>query len=185
MTPNELQKRLDQVTALAKTEAEAIGFLPRAAYQDAHEGGRMRLVHDGDDVLSFAVVGAIHPHRRIFQACTREDARREHIATNALAFLIGQDHRQGVLSHVAHVAEDLDAVLFWQRLGFGTIGELNRQNTRGRRILVMVKPTPAADSLRIWCEAQPQYHERRKLAAAAGMADAYDAHLYRTWLTNQ
>lgn len=182
MSPNKLENAIKHVEALAKTEAEAIGFLPRAAYHDAAATGRLYIAHAADDVWGFAVVGARKKHRRIYQACVRVDVRREHIATMAINHLLRGDSDAGVLSHVAHVAEELDAVLFWQQLGFRVLGELDRANTRGRRILCLVRPTPAASELKQWYDAHPELDAQRKLAVMAGMADAFDDHQYNRWL---
>lgn len=185
MTPTPIEKLIDHIATLATAEADALGFIPRQAYHEAAAQGRLHVATADGEPMNFCLLGAKKPHRRVYQAWTAPDHRRQGRQVALFETATEHDHETGILDHVAHVAEDLDAVLYWQAIGFRPVGQVDRATTRGRKVLVMVRPTAAAAEYMTWRKNLPDLDTRRKIAAMAGCLDAFEEHLYAQWITSR
>jgi len=104
----------------SKLDANSIGWLPHAAYDNRHDRGEILTLHRNDDLVGFVLMSRPSPYGelRCLQIWVRRDARMIlHGRT-----LINKLEEIGRLRHCSCLrlwcAQDLAANLFWELLGF-------------------------------------------------------------------
>ena len=132
-TPNTLKcvltKNLDDTkkrSALAfcysasKVDANAIGWLPKQAYDNRHDRGELLTLFNNDDLVGFILMSRPSPYGelRCLQIWVRRDARmmiHGRALTDRLEEIAAERHCWLLR---LWCAEDLAANLFWEALGF-------------------------------------------------------------------
>lgn len=123
-------KFLEHLSGLHKHE---LGFLPRLAYAQAVELGRVFLCFENGDPCGYAIHGPALRETKIYQVVVTDDCRRiEHGTALVEAVRLYADADRA-FSLSCHVAEDLDAVQFWQAIGLQIVGERCRRQDRKRK----------------------------------------------------
>ena len=135
---------LSEIVALADSEKEALSFLPRTAYKDAIERGRlvgMFSVREGDtELVGFIIFSGIYPNAKIQQIVVNKNHRCERIATSLLHEVISQLEVQGYLTLTAEIASDLSvAQAFYERNGFVAKRSRKGGRVRKRQITIRVR----------------------------------------------
>lgn len=123
-------KFLEYLSARYKHE---LGFLPRTAYAQAVELGRVLLCFENGDPCGYAIHGPARRETKIYQVVIADDCRRiEHGTALVEAVRLYADAaRAHALS--CHVAEDLEAVHFWSAIGLSQNGSRCRRKDKQRR----------------------------------------------------
>lgn len=120
-----IREYLEQVTAQADQEREALGFLPAPAYEDAGRQGKLLVLLAHRDRQpeygGHLLFGGAFPNLRVRQICVPPNWRRHGNATKLLRSLKSIGESEGYLSITANVASDLtSANAFYERNGFTT-----------------------------------------------------------------
>lgn len=108
----------------SKLDANSIGWLPKAAYNNRHERGELLTLFNNSDLVGFVLMSRPSPYGelRCLQIWVRRDAR---MLIHGRA-LIDELERIGHERHCwllrLWCAEDLAANLFWEALGFDKRG---------------------------------------------------------------
>lgn len=126
----------------SKLEASKVGWIPFAAYQGAHDQGRILICFNNDDIVGFCLWQQRFDEVKIYQIWVRQDARLilhgralcTELATRTIA-------RRGRLIRL-WCAQDLAANIFWHSLGFENRGwRWGPKRTSKRRHNLWVKST--------------------------------------------
>lgn len=132
-------KFLEYLSGIHKHE---LGFLPRLAYSQAIELGRVFLCFENGDPCGYLIHGPAKRITKIYQVVVTDDCRRiEHgTALVEAVRLFADAARAHELS--CHVAEDLEAVQFWSEIGLQIVGERCRRQDRKRKQFHFVEERP-------------------------------------------
>lgn len=122
-----------------RLDGECLGWLPKAAYDQAHQQGRIIALYNNDDLVGFVLWSAHAAECRILQIWIRRDARLM-LHGRALIEAVEAIAR----SKAAHIlrlwcAVDLAANLFWRALGFHYRTWRWGRAQRGRRHALWVR----------------------------------------------
>lgn len=123
---------LRYIEHLARSNYEAIGFIPRPKLAEYAARGQILMAEENDESAGFLVFGAGWPTLRIYQACIQYDARRREHGASLVARLITEAQRRGCHLISLWCADDLPANEFWQALGFRKVGTRPGGKARGR-----------------------------------------------------
>lgn len=101
-----------------RIDGECLGWLPKMAYDQAHQQGRIAAVYNNDDLVGFALWSVDCGQLRCLQVWVRRDARLL-LHGKALVDFLDATARQ-LRCHVLRLwcAIDLAANHFWKALGF-------------------------------------------------------------------
>lgn len=119
-----------------------LGFLPRLAYSQAVGLGRVFLCFENGEPCGYAIHGPAKRVTKIYQVVVTDDCRRvEHGTALVEAIrLVADGERAHELS--CHVAEDLEAIQFWNQIGFRIVGERCRRQDRKRKQFRFLEERP-------------------------------------------
>jgi len=101
-----------------RIDGECIGWLPAAAYDEAHLAGRLLALWNNDDLVGFLLWSCDGYELRILQIWIRRDAR---LLLHGRALIEGAEETaraEGAVRLRLWCAIDLAANLFWRALGF-------------------------------------------------------------------
>lgn len=127
---------LGAVREATDKNTHALGFLPYGVYDEALSAGRLWVVVDDDEYLGHLLFGGARPQLKVKQLYVAPTSRRRGIARRLIDELVALGEAEGYTSIRARVADDLDANLAWERLGFKTGSVVRGGNTTGRQIVV-------------------------------------------------
>ena len=135
---------LDIVRQRADSERNALGFLPRRAYEStALKGDLFVAMIDADKSPNYAghlIAGGLSPTCRVFQVYVDPKFRNRGIATSLLNNLTRRATSRYDLCIRADVAADLvDANRFWVRSGFSISRTIEGGKSRNRKINIYVR----------------------------------------------
>ena len=112
---------------LRARESEAVGFIPKVRYEmeiKGERGGDLILAKENGDLVGFAYITYEPPlSAKIQQIAIQEDARRMERASQMITEILARAKKHGCAELGCRCAEDLDANLFWQILGFEKVSE--------------------------------------------------------------
>jgi GNAT superfamily N-acetyltransferase len=157
----EVERYVYAVCEAADEESAALGFLPHAAYTDAAEQEKLLVAvstrGERTEYAGHLLFGLVFPHARIFQTYVRAEFRLHGTGRKLVESLVSRAEKLQFLSIKASVASDLDANVFWERLGFHLIrtrpGKADREiNVRIRELatpnlLDVMGTRPAAEDV--------------------------------------
>lgn len=113
---------LDRPALYARTRADQhtreLGFLPTEAYQRAADNGRIILLNENDEPGGFLMLGPPLPVQKVYQTWVEEPLRLIDRGRTLIHDLAADAAARGVERIVLHCACDLEANIFWQRVGF-------------------------------------------------------------------
>lgn len=101
-----------------RIDGQCLGWLPRAAYDEAHQQGRICAVWNNDDLVGFALWSTDNGELRCLQIWVRPDARLLLHGAALIAFLDEAAAHRGCYRLRLWCAVDLAANVFWRALGF-------------------------------------------------------------------
>lgn len=132
-----------EVQSAADTDKEALGFLPRVAYEEAVQKGEITLaVCDEPGSTRYAGhiwVSGTYPHARVVQLFVPQEYRGQRLATRLLRSAIQTAEAFGYLSIKANVAADLPANRVYEHHGFEIARTRAGGRARNRQIHVRVR----------------------------------------------
>jgi GNAT superfamily N-acetyltransferase len=138
---SDVESYVESARAAADKEANAVGFLPYAAYSEAAQLERLLIaVVEQGGTRSYAghlMFGFVFPCARIFQTYVRLEFRSRGVGRKLVEALIGRAEKSHFLSIKASVADDLEANKFWELMGFELVR--TRRGRAERRINVRVR----------------------------------------------
>lgn len=118
---------------LSDSHKHELGFLPRQAYLQAIQLSRVFLCFENGDPCGYLIHGPGRQETKIYQVVVCDDCRRiEHGTALVQATRLVAD-RASAHKLTCHVAEDLDAVNFWQAIGLRIVGERCKRKDGGRK----------------------------------------------------
>lgn len=139
------------IDSLRKREANALGFIPKEAYQSILERRRIRnrsrwlycriiVTVDNDDLTGFCYASFASEYAKIHQIAVQEDARRWHRASLLLSEIEREAAKRGNAGVKARVAMDLEANFFWRAFGYEPVASalstfLNQKESEKKRQL--------------------------------------------------
>lgn len=117
------------------TGANAIGFLPTAAYLARDEAGELITLFNNADLVAFCMLSKVSPYRelRCLQIWVRPDARMILHGRALIENLNELALERGATVLRLWCAEDLAANLFWKQMGFRYRGWRWGQHKKARR----------------------------------------------------
>lgn len=134
---------VQDVQSAADTDREALGFLPRAAYEGAVQKGEITLaVCDEFETAKYAGhiwVSGTYPHARVVQLFVAPEYRGQRLATRLLRSAIQTAEAFGYLSIKANVAADLAANRIYDHLGFEIVRTRAGGRVRNRQINIRIR----------------------------------------------
>lgn len=127
----------------------AIGFLTAAAIADKHKRGRILVARANEDQVAWATWGIAKNRAsiNIYQCWTREDARRLRNALALVETLNATARVQRLPALALWCAADLEAVTFWQALGFHPVAKRKGGARRHRLHVRLIRPVTAVFNL--------------------------------------
>jgi GNAT superfamily N-acetyltransferase len=131
---------LSYVDMLRRRESESLGFLPLRCYEEVVCGAsprhRLWLAEVSGDPVGFlyASPGDVGRALRVIQVCLQPDARRIEYGTALVAEAESYARHLQRSGVACHVAEDIEARVFWDALGYETRGVVIG-GARRRRVL--------------------------------------------------
>ncbi|WP_315761869.1 GNAT family N-acetyltransferase [Sphingomonas sp. Y38-1Y] len=143
--PEQLRQHLSGIILLSNSEREALGFLTPAAYSDAIDQKRLRVMlsEDADGTVSlvgYIFHGGVYPHARVQQICVQPQWRKRKIASALMDSLVSDMERLGFSTIKAKVADNLPhAHSFYARHGFEEALSKPGGTARGRTIVIRVR----------------------------------------------
>jgi GNAT superfamily N-acetyltransferase len=169
--PADVSGYVDLVRTRADTLRHELGFLPRGAYREMAEQGKLliALVEGGRDktYAGHLLFGGTFPHGRVFQTYVEPQFHRLGVGRRLVQTLVKHAHKQHYLTLRARVASDLSAANeFYERMGFRYAQLTRGGKRRGRAINIRVRQlhTP---SLFNWSAIQETAGEPFRLAVDA------------------
>jgi GNAT superfamily N-acetyltransferase len=130
---------LGQICAVADSNREIFGFLPRTAYEDLATRGQLWAVTDGDgQLLGYLLFGSGKSRSSVFQLYVNAASRGQGIGSFLISELKTYALTRRFQTISARVAADLEANRFWEREGFRVLRQLPGGETTGRLINVRV-----------------------------------------------
>lgn len=123
---------LRYIEDLARSNYEAIGFIPRPRLEEYAARGQILMAEENDESAGFLVFGAGWPTLRIYQACVQYDARRREHGADLVGRLVAEAQKRGCHLISLWCADDLPANEFWEAVGFRRIGTRPGGAARGR-----------------------------------------------------
>lgn len=153
-------KFLDHLSGLHKHE---LGFLPRLAYSQAIELGRVFLCLENGEPAGYAIHGPPKRDTKIYQVVVADDCRRIEHGTALVEAIRQVADRERAFSLSCHVAEDLDALQFWHAIGLSVVGERCRRRDRKRKQFRFLEERPGKKLARIALQKQLEESKLTKL----------------------
>ena len=129
------ERSLPYIKSLARRHCNQLGFIPFLAWEKVvtqkTKNQQLYVAVDNDDLTGCLYTGVWKGLGKVFQICIQEDARRWYRAQLLMQTFM-QTCRQCLVACVTlRVAEELEAVHFWESIGFTHVG--NTHGKLGRR----------------------------------------------------
>lgn len=126
----------DYAVLLAKSNTDALGFIPSCRYEQAEMNGTIFHQVEGGEWVGFLLVGAFPPGGicHIWQECIEKGARNYGSGRRLVERLVAECRRRYVQEIRLRCADDLPANLFWESCGFAKIATTNGGQRRRRKI---------------------------------------------------
>lgn len=105
------------MSALARSESAAVGFVPDTHYAAAIADNRIYLAAENGDLCGFLFRGPWQPATKIYQTAIARDERLQYQAADLWLALVEEAYAMGVERISLHCATGLEANKFWRRLG--------------------------------------------------------------------
>jgi len=132
---------LTYIIALAAKNADALGFLTRAATENYIERRKVTLARENGDPCGFLLTSARdRAEVRIFQACVQYDARGLRHGIAMLSGLITEAASHGAHQISLHCRDGLASNAFWQACGLHLTSIIPGGHTRRRVVNVWTLP---------------------------------------------
>ena len=135
---------LKWIDHLQKKFADALGFLPKAAFENLLPAGHIRLANENGDpagyILSRPRLAWCPQMRSITQAAVAMDAQRRHHGLALLASIEQEARAQGLLAIQACCAVGLQSNEFWAAAGFVPIAHMTPDTKSQREIICWRRP---------------------------------------------
>ena len=132
------------IIGLARENTDAIGFIPAPTLESQYiRQGRYIIQKDEQGrCVGFLLHGAIHQGQRlvISQHCIQHEKRRRDYGRRAFLTLLERAQRYGASSIALRCGCDLEAIRFWQAMGFQIARIVPGGERRGCMIAEMVLP---------------------------------------------
>jgi N-acetylglutamate synthase-like GNAT family acetyltransferase len=110
------------IDCLRAKESEALGFIPKVRYEmeiTGERGGDIILAKENGDLVGFSYITYGTPFSaKIQQIAIQKDARRMERATELIDEIAKRAKLHGCAEIGCRCAEDLEANIFWEMLGF-------------------------------------------------------------------
>jgi GNAT superfamily N-acetyltransferase len=123
-----------------RLDGHCLGWLPRAAYDQAHTTGRILALWNNDDLVGFCLFSTNLHELRCLQIWIRRDARLMVHGRALIDDLEARAKRAGCFRIRLWCAIDLEANLFWRALHFRPICWRFGRAERGRRHVLWARP---------------------------------------------
>lgn len=141
---SDVLKFIDKIREMADQEREALGFLPKPAYQEAADQQKLMVAVDTskspEEYVGHLFFGGVFPHGRVFQLHVRRQYRRDGVGSRLVLATVRRLESEYYLSITANVAADLgEANSFWERMRFQIVRNKRGGPSRGRTINVRVR----------------------------------------------
>lgn len=142
--PDELREHFNEIIALADSEKNNLGFLPRDALCDGIVRKKVLALVDKsrnrNRLAGYLLFSGRFPNAKVQQIAVTSSYRRAGIGSALLRSLVDFLERRQFLILSAHVASDLRVPLeFYSKNGFEQVSERSGGKSRRRRILVYVR----------------------------------------------
>jgi len=125
---------LKYIDSLSKKESKSIGFIPKARYEAAIVGRRLKekekptcndkllICYENDEPVGFLIASngkdVATKVAKVHQICIQEDARLIERGKALLNYWIDFCSKIGIFDYSCGCAEDLDSNLFWKAMGW-------------------------------------------------------------------
>jgi len=164
--PDDVAQFAGHAQQRADAERDALGFIPKGAYQEAALQGKLwiatTLAAESETYIGHLLFGGAFPTLRIFQLFVEAGERRSGVGSAMIESLVKHAESRSYVSIIARVADDLDANRFWEGMGFHVIRAERGGSTRHRVILLRERRlrTPTLFDL-LHASATPTDHDLR------------------------
>jgi len=142
-SPDDVAPFVGRVCEASDKAKNALGFLPKQVYEDSADQGKLlvAVLSEGtrQTYAGHLLFGGAFPHARIFQVFTLPECRGHGIGRRLVEAAVRRAEGFGFMSLVARVADDLDANMFWQHMGFEVVRTKQGGRSSGREINVRVR----------------------------------------------
>jgi len=123
-----------------RLDADALGWMPKRAYDERHRTGNLLALWNNDDLVAFTMFYFRNVDAKIYQIWVRRDARQILHGRALIDDLEQRAKKAGCLRIRLWCAEDLPANLFWQALHFQYVTWRHGRRTAKRRHILWVRP---------------------------------------------
>ena len=117
-----LMRTRNACAELAKSSANAVGFIPRDEYIHAKVEGRLKEIRDGEELIGFALHSPLNAIVRVHQEVVHATARRNAIGAAMYMALYQQCLETNVERIILHCATELESNFFWSAMGLRCTG---------------------------------------------------------------
>lgn len=139
--PSEVSYFIDTIQSLADSNKKALGFLPKTAFVDQANNGRLWVAVDTEnkECLGYLMFGGRFPILKIFQLFVSKKNRKKNVGSTLLGKFKAYAEKNHFLSINARVAADLTSNRFWGKSGYALIGQVKGGKTTNRIINIRTK----------------------------------------------
>lgn len=123
-----------------RIDGHCLGWLPRAAYDEAHRTGRILALWNNDDLVGFCLFSTNLHELRCLQIWIRRDARLMVHGRALIDNLEARAKKAGCFRIRLWCAIDLEANMFWRALHFRPICWRWGRTPHGRRHVLWARP---------------------------------------------
>lgn len=125
------QVEMAWIKSESKKGTNEIGFLPWSAIERYAAWGDIYLLHDGGELLCFAIIRSAKGRLRIFQMWTRKDVRRRQFGAALItgALPMAKKNREQICSLWCRC--DIEANEFWKNCSFFAVAQREGSAFRG------------------------------------------------------
>lgn len=136
-----------EVVNIADRNREELGFLPRSAYFEMAENGKLWIAvsKDTSDIVGFLLFGGRRPNLKVTQLYVEQRSRSNGIGSTLIRNLKDFALEQNWSTLSARVASDLDANTFWAKHGLVVSRTVAGGKTKNRLIHVQIWNVPGSD----------------------------------------
>jgi hypothetical protein len=156
-----------------------LGFLPQAAFDLAHTRGTLRVRHIGSEPIAYVLHGILKPETKIWQTYTAAELRLDDHADSLVRELLIDLSKAHAERVYCWVADDLEAIHFWEAIGFTRCGARNTSDEHKRPATRFQFRLPKGLAIDDDISARLARQRAAELIRAFGMTGAFERQVKR------
>lgn len=167
------------VDAMARAHTHELGFIPNTVYDAALERGTLRVYDRDRDHIGFILHGPLKYEAKIWQVFTLQEFRLEDEAAACIRGILHDMRERNLERITCRVADDLEAVKFWQAMGFHAIEHIHTDDVWKRPLTRYEFTLPAGLQIDEAIAREKKKGKTQQLLDLFGMQRPFEASIKR------